>query len=252
MEKRLFILLLFINFFASSEAQERFTVVIDPGHGGFDPGTSNKNIEEKDLVLNYVFEIGKIINQSDPSIQVIYTRTKDNFIPLHERAAIANKNHARLFVSIHANSYPKAYVRGLETFIVGMHDSDDNFNIAKKENAVILNEDNYKAYYEDFDPNSSESYIIFDMVQEEHLMESADFSILVQNNITKYTSRKNRGIKQAGFLVLKEVNMPGVLIELGYLTNIEELNYLLSNKGKENIAQAIAQAIIEYKNKYTK
>lgn len=233
----------------SVHGQEKFIVVLDPGHGGFDPGAMGNRIIEKNLVLNYSLEIGKIINQTDESIKVVYTRTKDKFIPLHQRAKIANENHADLFVSVHVNSYPESYIHGLETFIIGMHDSEENLNTAKKENAVILIEDNYETYYEGFDPNSSESYIIFDLIQEKYFLNSAEFSIFVQNNVTKYSSRKSRGTKQAGFLVLNEANAPSALIELGYLTNAEEASYLLSEKGKKEVAKAIAQSIIQYKNK---
>ncbi|MFV0553460.1 MAG: N-acetylmuramoyl-L-alanine amidase [Mangrovibacterium sp.] len=228
-------------------AQPQFTVVLDPGHGGFDPGALGNKITEKNIVLDYSLEIGKIVNQLDETINIIYTRTSDKFVPLHQRAAIANENNAELFMSIHVNSFPKPYMHGFEIFIIGMHDSEENLNTAKKENAVILIEDNYKTQYEDFDPNSSESYIIFDLIQEEYLLNSADFSICIQNNIPKYTSRRNRGTRQAGFLVLKETNTASVLVELGYLTNADESKYLLSEKGKQEIANALAQSIIDYK-----
>ncbi|MFV0289765.1 MAG: N-acetylmuramoyl-L-alanine amidase [Mangrovibacterium sp.] len=228
-------------------AQEKFTIVLDPGHGGFDPGAIGNNIVEKNLVLNYALEIGQIINQQDRSIEVIYTRTKDKFIPLHQRANIANINQAQLFISIHVNSYSMPSVNGFETYIVGMHGSEEVLNIAKKENAVILIEENYETFYEGFDPNSSESYILFDLIQEEHLLNSAEFSVLIQTNIRRQAKRTIRGTNQAGFLVLKEANSPSALIELGYLTNQVEANYLLSEKGKREICNAIAKSIIEYK-----
>lgn len=244
---KILLLLLLGGLHSASFAQEPFTVVIDPGHGGFDPGAMGNQITEKKITLQYALEIGRRINQADDDIQVVYTRTKDLFIPLHKRTAIAREHQADLFVSIHVNSFTEAYVRGLDTYVMGMHTSEENLELAKKENAVILIEENYQKHYAGFDPNSSESYIIFDLIQEEYLLNSAEFSIFIQNNVAEYTSRKARGTKQAGFLVLKEANTPSVLVELGYLTNKEEAKYLLSDKGKGEITRAIAQAVVQYK-----
>lgn len=253
MKKILYILLSLssVLFHHNTLAQEPFTVVIDPGHGGFDPGALANNVTEKSIVLAYGLKIGEILTQSNENIKVIYTRKTDKFVPLHERAAVANQHHAQLFISVHTNYYSTSSVYGFETFIMGMHNTEENLNIARKENAVILIEDNYEKHYEGFDINSSESYIIFDLMQEEQLLKSAELAILVNKNIPKYTTRKNRGIRQAGFLVLKETNVPSILLELGYISNISEVSYLQSIKGKDEICKAIAHAIIQYKNTYT-
>ncbi len=225
-------------------------VVIDPGHGGKDYGASTKGAREKDIVLDVALKLGSYINQNFPDVKVIYTRKNDTFIPLYKRAQIANKNNADLFISIHANSVgTSSKVAGTETFVLGNHRSEDNLEIAKKENSVILLEDNYTTRYEGFDPNSSESYIMFEMIQDEYFEQSLDFAAEVQDQFKNRVKRIDRGVKQAGFLVLRETTMPSVLVELGFISNPAEKNYLVSEQGKTYLASAIYRSFKQYKEK---
>ena len=223
------------------------TVVIDPGHGGKDPGTIGKHGYEKDLVLDVCLKVGHYIEEYIPNVKVIYTRDKDVFIPLHQRAKIANDNNADLFISIHANGVesPKPY--GTETFVMGLDKSDKNFAVVKKENAVILQEDNYQDEYGNLDPNSPEAYIAFTLYQNEHLKQSVRLSQLVQQQFTERVGRKDRGVKQAPFFVLWKNESPSILIELGFVTNPEEGEFLFSEQGKDYLASAIYRAFKQYK-----
>jgi len=227
-----------------------FTIVIDPGHGGYDTGATYQKIKEKDIVLNLSLKLGKYISVEMPDAEVIFTRKTDVFIPLHERADKAISGKADLFLSIHANSCSSPSVNGTETFVLGMHRTEENLEVAKKENAVILIEEDYSTRYEGFDPNSSESYIMFDLVQEEYFNQSVSIAALVQNNFKNHANRKDRGVKQAGFLVLRQTSMPSILIEAGYLSNTDEATYLNSEKGQEELAKAICSAIKSYKTNY--
>ncbi|WP_010181691.1 N-acetylmuramoyl-L-alanine amidase family protein [Aquimarina agarilytica] len=223
-----------------------FVVVLDAGHGGHDSGNRGNGYFEKNIALDIILKIGDILNKS-PNIKVIYTRKTDVFIPLSKRADIANKAKADLFVSIHCNAHnSNAY--GTETFVLGLHANERNFNIAKKENAVILLEDNYEQDYDGFDPNSPESVIGLTLMQEEYLEQSLNLASFVQQNFTKQLKRFDRGVKQAGFLVLHRTFMPSVLIETGFLTNKNEGKYLNSNNGKQQMALSIAKAIKNYQN----
>jgi N-acetylmuramoyl-L-alanine amidase len=225
-----------------------FTVVIDAGHGGQDPGASYKNIREKDLVLRLALKLGDYIKQNMPDTKVIYTRDKDIFIPLHQRAAIANSNKADLFISLHANFCSTPSISGTETFVLGLHRSEENLEVAKKENSVILMEEDYSTRYEGFDPNLPESYIMFEMVQDEYLDQSITIASLVQDQFKNRAVRRNRGVKQAGFLVLRRIGMPGILIEAGFLSNAAEAQYLNSDKGQTSLATAIYYAFKAYKS----
>jgi N-acetylmuramoyl-L-alanine amidase len=223
------------------------TVVIDAGHGGKDPGTVFGTLYEKDIVLEVALQAGKMINEAHPGVNVIYTRTKDVFVPLDQRANIANKAKADLFISIHVNYYQKETAYGAETYILGTHRSEDNLKVAQMENSVILLEDDYTTRYEGFDPNSAESYIMFELIQNEFLEQSRFFADKVQQSFKKVAHRHNRGVKQAGFLVLRKTVMPGILIELGYISNINDRAYMQTPQGQTALAKSIADAFGEYK-----
>ncbi|MGQ7870333.1 N-acetylmuramoyl-L-alanine amidase family protein [Sunxiuqinia sp. sy24] len=224
-----------------------FTVIIDPGHGGRDPGAVIKQIKEKDIVLSIGLKLGTYIRENLPEVQVIYTRNKDIFVPLHERAAIANKHKADLFISLHANYCGTPSITGTETFVLGLHRTEENLDVAKKENAVILMEEDYSTTYQGFDPNSPESYIMFEMVQDEHLYQSINLAASIQDQFRDRAGRKDRGVKQAGFLVLRQTSMPSVLVEAGFLSNNYEANYMNSDKGQSYLASAVYRAVRDYK-----
>jgi|APSaa5957512622_1039677.scaffolds.fasta_scaffold08609_3 N-acetylmuramoyl-L-alanine amidase len=226
-----------------------FVLVIDPGHGGKDPGAVLGKAREKDIVLDIALKLGNYIKTNFPETKVIYTRKKDVFIPLNQRAIIANKNKADLFISIHANSVDRKSVQGAETFVLGQHRSKDNLEVAKTENSVILLEDDYSTTYEGFDPKSPESYIMFELVQDEYLEQSVMFASAIQDQFRERAKRIDRSVKQAGFLVLRQTTMPSVLVEAGFLSHTSERNYLLSETGKSNIASAIFRAFRDYKKK---
>jgi N-acetylmuramoyl-L-alanine amidase len=223
------------------------TVVIDPGHGGRDPGAMGEESKEKDIVLAIGLKLGNYIEENIPDVKVIYTRKTDEFIPLYRRAEIANENDADLFISLHANALtsPKPY--GTETLVLGLHRSDENFEVAKRENSVILLEEDYTTRYENFDPNSLESYIVFSLMQNVYDHQSISFAGLVQNQFRERAKRKDRGVKRQGLLVLAQTSMPGVLIETGFVTNSNEEKYLMSDEGQDYIASAIFRAFREYK-----
>lgn len=223
-------------------------VVIDPGHGGRDPGAVIGSAREKDIVLDISMKLGKYIQTNFPNVKVVYTRTKDVFIPLHKRADIANKNDADLFISVHVNAVDHKGVQGTETFVLGQHRSEDNLEVAKKENAVILLEDDYTSTYEGFDPNSPESYIMFELVQDEYKEQSISLATEIQDQFRERAKRKDRSVKEAGFLVLRETTMPGVLIETGFISHSGERKYLMSETGKTHIASSIYRAFKKYKN----
>lgn len=230
-------------------AQEKFKVVIDAGHGGTDPGNlghKTSKFQEKDIVLKIALAVGDLL-EKDKKIEVIYTREDDTFIELHERGTIAQNSKADLFVSIHCDAFGNPKVHGVGTFVLGLHENDRNFEIAKKENSVILMEDNYKEKYDGFDPNSPEAVIGLTLMQEEYLDQSLLLASLIQNNFVNELKRKDRSVKQAGFLVLRNTFMPSVLVETGFLTNTQEGNYLNSKKGQQEIATAIFKAIKSYK-----
>ncbi|WP_104733662.1 N-acetylmuramoyl-L-alanine amidase [Hanstruepera ponticola] len=230
----------------AQSSSEKFVVVLDAGHGGKDPGNLGNGYKEKSIALNIVLEVGKELEKNS-DIKVIYTRKTDVFIELRERAAIANKADADLFVSVHCDAFTNnAY--GAGTFVLGLHKSQANFEIAKKENEVIFLEDNYKETYAGFDPSSPESLIGMTLMQEEYLDQSILLATLVQNNFTNKLKRKNRSVKQAGFWVLHNTYMPSVLIETGFLTNKAEGAYLNSKKGQSQMASAIKDAILDYKH----
>ena len=229
----------------SQENREKFTVVLDAGHGGRDPGNRGNGYYEKKIALNIALQIGKILSEN-PSFKVVYTRKKDVYVDLIVRADIANKAKADLFISIHCDSHnSKAY--GAGTFVLGLHANQRNFEIAKKENSVIFLEENYEQKYEGFDPNSPESVISLVLMQEDYLDQSIVVADLIQKIFVSDLKRKNRTVKQAGFVVLKYTYMPSVLVETGFLTNKKEGAYLNSKNGQKEMAQSIAKGIFKYK-----
>ena len=224
------------------------TVVIDAGHGGKDPGTVGRRTREKYVALAIALKLGTLIQRNIRDVKVIYTRDKDQFIELFERAAIANQNQADLFISVHANANHDRSLRGAETYIMGLHKSTANLEIAKLENAAILLESDYAANYCGFDPNSDESYITFSLHQNSNLELSSQFAAAVQDQMKDRVGLNDRGVRQAGFLVLYKTTMPSVLIEVGYLSNTSEENFLISDKGQEYIASAIYRAFRDFRN----
>jgi N-acetylmuramoyl-L-alanine amidase len=253
-----YILLLILSIFISgrafsantnNKASKQMVVVIDPGHGGKDPGAVSKGIQEKDVVLGIGLKLGKYISESYPDVKVIFTRNTDVFVPLIDRSRIANKNKADLFISLHANTCGTPSLRGTETFVLGLSRSNENLDVAKKENSVILREDNYKETYQGFDPNSSESYIMFELVQNTYLDQSLSFADAIQQQFKSRLESSNRGVKQAGFLVLRESSMPSVLVETGFVSNQAEANYLKSDEGQHVIANSIFNAFRKFKTK---
>jgi N-acetylmuramoyl-L-alanine amidase len=254
--KTIFILILSVLISAQSFSSNPNTnitkplvVVIDPGHGGKDPGAVSKGIREKDVVLAIGRKLGKYINESYPDVKVVFTRSSDVFVPLIDRSKIANKNKANLFISLHANFCGTPATRGTETFVLGLHRSDDNLEVAKKENSVILLEDDYSTTYEGFDPNLSESYIMFELTQDIFMDQSLLFADAIQQQFKAKLDNPNRGVKQAGFLVLRQSSMPSVLVEAGFLSNASEANYLNSDAGQTTIAQSVFEAFKHFKNK---
>ena len=232
-----------------AQRYELRTVVLDPGHGGRDPGAVVGNIREKDIVLDVCLQAGQLIKAAFPEVNVVYTRKTDVFVPLDTRADIANKNKADLFISVHANHCGTPSVTGAETFVLGLHRSQENLEVAKLENSVILLEDDYSTRYEGFDPNEPESYIMFELIQDQHLEQSTQFANRMQTEFVNVAKRNNRGVKQAGFLVLRRTTMPSVLLELGFLSNNNESRYLNSPQGRTDLAVSIANAFSNYKNR---
>ena len=236
---------------AMAAGKRKFTLVIDPGHGGHDAGAIGKFSKEKDINLRTALAFGKYVERNCSDVKVIYTRKNDVFVKLDERAEIANRAKADLFISIHTNSLPgKKISRGLETYTLGMHRAADNLEVAKRENSVILMEKDYKKHYEGFDPNSSESYIIFEFLQDNNMAKSVELAKLVQSNVCSTANRPNKGVKQAGFLVLRKTSMPSCLIELGYISTSDEERFLNNETHVDEMARGIYQAFIKYKSHY--
>jgi N-acetylmuramoyl-L-alanine amidase len=222
-------------------------VVIDAGHGGKDPGTQGPKSKEKDVALKIALKLGKYIEQNLPDVKVIYTRKDDTYIKLEDRPNIANKNNADLFICIHANANPNANAFGTETYVMGLAKEQKNFEIAKRENAVILLDENYKEHYEGFDPESPESYILFSLTQSAYQESSLSFANKVESQFKSRVGRTSRGVKQGPFWVLWSTAMPSVLIETGFLSNSKEEQYLTSEQGQDLMASGIYRAFKEYK-----
>lgn len=237
----------------SFAANKRFTLVIDPGHGGHDAGALGAISKEKNINLAVALRFGRYVEQNLPEVRVIYTRTKDVFIPLNERANIANRANADLFISVHTNALPAGKVaRGFETYTLGMHRAKDNLDVAMRENSVISMEKDYQQRYQGFDPRSSESYIIFEFIQGKNMERSVELARMIQRGVCDGANRPDKGVHQAGFLVLRETSMPGCLIELGFITTPDEERLLNNDSRVDDIARGIYEAFAKYKNKYDK
>ncbi len=223
------------------------TIVLDAGHGGKDGGCTGTDSKEKNLTLEYVLNLGEMISAKYPDINVVYTRKKDEFIELYERANIANRNKADLFISIHCNWNPNTSPYGTETYVLGLHRAKDNLEVAKRENSSIYLENNYEKNYDGFDPNSPEGNILFTMCQNAHLDQSISLAEKIEKEFAVKSQRKSRGVRQAGFLVLRATSMPAILVETGFLSNSGEEDYMTSSKGKREIVQNIFHGFEKYK-----
>jgi len=253
----LFLAIILLNS-SNAQNQKEFkikTVVIDAGHGGKHPGTSGKYTIEKNITLKVALKLGKLIEDSFPDVKVLYTRKTDVFIGLAERARVATDNHADVFISIHANSLPpttpdarKQSIYGTETYVMGVHVNEENFEVAKRENSVILLEENYQEKYQGFDPNSPESYILFSLNQSASIEGSLLLASKIEKEFGKKPGRKSRGVKQAGFQVLWMTTMPSVLVEIGYLSNTKEEKELNDDKVQDSLASSVYRAFKDYKN----
>jgi N-acetylmuramoyl-L-alanine amidase len=232
-----------------SQSNKKFTIILDAGHGGKDPGNSYHGYSEKDIALKTTLKVGEIL-ENEKDFNVIYTRTTDVFIELANRPKIANKADANLFVSIHCNSVNNYGPSGTETFVMGLSRSDMNLEVAKSENSVIYLEDNYKETYKGFNPKKPESLLGITMMQEEYLKSSINLASKIEDNFTNNLKRKSRGVKQQPLWVLDASYMPSILIELGFLSNKEEGAFLNSIVGQNKMAEQIADAIIKYKKEY--
>lgn len=232
--------------------EKPFTVVIDAGHGGHDPGALGKIVQEKKLNLDVSLLLGRMIEEEYPDVNVRYTRKTDVFLTLQERANFVNKNNADLFICIHTNASESSAAVGAETFVLGIDKMAGNLSVAMRENAVMLLEDNYETTYQGFDPNSIDSYIMFELMQDQYIDQSLQFATLVQQQFSGSLKRADRGVRQAGFWVLHKSACPSVLVEMGFISNHEEEIYLASKLGKEQIATAMYNAFVNYKNAYDK
>jgi N-acetylmuramoyl-L-alanine amidase len=224
------------------------TVVIDAGHGGHDPGCLGSKTKEKDVTLSIALKLGNLITKNFPNVKVVYTRKTDVFVELYKRAQIANDNKADLFISVHCNANPSKNPYGVETYVMGLHKSQANLEVAQKENATILMEDSYSNNYDGFDPSSTEAYIIFSLYQNAYLDQSLSLATKVQKQMKDKVGLYDRGVKQAGFLVLYKTAMPSILIEAGFLSNLKDEQFLLTEQGQESIASGLFRAFKEYRN----
>ncbi|GAB4007803.1 N-acetylmuramoyl-L-alanine amidase [Spirosoma sp. KCTC 42546] len=224
------------------------TIVLDAGHGGKDPGTHGRYAKEKTINLELILQLGRKIKENHPNVRVIYTRSSDHFVDLYERGAIANRNRADLFISIHCNASPSSSrVYGTETYTLGLHRTQSNLDVARRENAVILQEKNYEQTYKGFNPNSPLATIMLANYQHAFIASSISFAEKLERSFRSNANRKSNGVKQAGFIVLWKTTMPSVLIESGYLTNREEEDYLRSEEGQDEMTDAIYKAFERYK-----
>jgi len=236
-------------------AQEaRFTVVLDAGHGGHDPGATGSISKEKDINLAVTLDLGEIIEQNYKDVKVVYSRKTDRYLTLQERADVVNNHHADLFICIHTNASPSAAAFGSESFTLGVTNTrtKGNLDVAIRENSVITLEDNYKAKYQGFDPNSVDSYIMFEFMQNKYIDRSVDFASIIQKQFHSYCNRADRGVQQASFWVLYRSACPSVLVELGFISNAAEERYLSSETGQKEMATAIFNAFVDYKRDHDK
>ena len=237
----------------SFAANRNFTLVIDAGHGGHDAGARGAISMEKNINLSVALQFGRYVEKYMPEVRVIYTRKTDKFVSLIERANIANRANADLFISVHTNALPAGKIaRGFETYTLGMHRAKDNLDVAMRENSVISMEKDYKQTYQGFDPKSSESYIIFEFIQGKNMERSVELARMIQRKVCDNANRPDKGVHQAGFLVLRETSMPSCLIELGFITTPDEERILNNSDRVNDIARAIYDGFAQYRNKYDK
>lgn len=248
MKRFVCILLCLLTLVAGASAKQ-FTVVIDAGHGGKDPGALGKRGREKDINLRVAKEFGRLVRENMNDVKVVFTRDDDVFVPLQDRSAIANRANGDLFVSIHVNASKTTAACGAETYTIGLAKSDANFEVAKRENSVILLEDGYKERYQGFDPRSPESYIMFEFMQSKFSDQSIEMAAYIQDEFIEL-KRYNRGVRQENFWVLHQTKMPSVLVELGFISNPDEEKYLLSDNGNRELANAIYKAFARYKHEF--
>jgi N-acetylmuramoyl-L-alanine amidase len=235
------------------QAQDaRFTVVLDAGHGGHDPGAMSANSREKDINLAIVLDLGAIIEQKFKDVKVVYTRKTDKYLTLQERADVVNDHHADLFICIHTNASLSSAAYGAETFTLGLAKTRANLDVAMRENSVILLEEDYRTKYKGFDPNSVDSYIMFEFMQDKYIDKSVEFSSIIQKQFVSYCQRSDRGVRQAGFWVLHRSACPSVLVEVGFISNPAEERYLTSDQGQKEMATAVFNAFVDYKRMHDK
>jgi N-acetylmuramoyl-L-alanine amidase len=225
----------------------RFTIVLDAGHGGHDPGAMGSFSKEKDINLAITLDLGAIIEQRYKGVNVVYTRKTDKYLTLQERANVVNDHHADLFICVHTNSSLSASAYGAESYTIGLAKTKANLDVAMRENSVITLEENYKSKYQGFDPNSVDSYIMFEFMQDKYIDRSLDFASIVQKQFHSYCNRLDRGVRQAGFWVLHRSACPSVLVEVGFISNLAEERYLSSDQGQKEMATAIYNAFVDYK-----
>lgn len=243
--KIFFTIIILISIINLSFSQQRI-VVIDAGHGGKDPGAMGKISKEKNIVLEIALKVGKYLTENTNNIKVIYTRTTDVFLSLEERADIANKNGADLFISLHVNALNNKKVYGTQTYVMGTHKNDENLELAVRENSAILYENNYKNKYSGYDPDAPETYIVMNLYQKAYRSMSIKLAENMQKEFKNRAGRKDKGVRQAGFLVLWQTTMPSILIEMGFITNRNEELYLNTEYGQDIIASAIFRAVRDY------
>lgn len=230
--------------------QKQFVVVLDPGHGGRDPGAVGRISQEKNIVLSVVKLLGEMIERNMSDVRVVYTRTSDVFVPLEQRAVIANKNNADLFISVHTNAATNRSAFGTETYVLGLAKTQANLEVAMRENSVMMLEDDFKTRYQGFDPTSVDSYIMFELMMDKYLENSLFLASEIQKQFTGHAQRNDRGVRQAGFWVLHRTASPSVLVELGFISNQREEQYMASPRGQQELARSIYNAFVIYKREH--
>ncbi len=251
LQKYFLILVLCISLSSLSQ-ESKFTIVLDAGHGGHDPGAMGAITREKDINLAVTIDLGAIIEQNFKDVKVIYSRKTDKYLTLQERADVVNDHHADLFICVHTNSAQSPSAYGAESFTLGLAKTKANLDVAMRENSVITLEENYKTKYHGFDPNSVDSYIMFEFMQDKYIDKSVDFASTIQKQFRNYCNRSDRGVRQAGFWVLHRSACPSVLVEVGFISNPAEERYLSSDQGQKEMATAIFNAIVDYKREHDK
>jgi len=238
--------------YADDPTENEWVVVIDAGHGGKDPGAEGRLSKEKDITLAIALKTGKYIEDLIDGVKVIYTRKDDEFVELYRRAEIANKAKADLFISIHCNGFRDSRIKGSETFVMGIHKDQGNLEVAMKENSVITLEEDYTTRYQGYDPNSSESYIIFSLMQNIYLEQSLNFANYIQDQFRNRVGRADRGVKQAGFYVMRGARMPAILVEVAFLSNKKEERMLNQDSFQNKVVDAICDSIASYREWLTR